>query len=235
MRNRRGGAFGLTDRFHESAADNRIERTFRRPGIRRRTIGVRAGRVAGFCHATRARPAAIGSQCTGRSHGNTVGRQCLAARRCVDSGRTHDIGIAIGQIAVSGRRRRHRRFREIKRRLDRTANGTRRAEPVQHRLPPGVVLAVRDGGRRAGIHRLVIARNHRPTHGRLEHRIAEQVERAFVAWRIAARRIAGPRGCPRGIVCRGRDGTRTRTRTGRRAVGAGTGARQGNGFGHGVG
>ncbi|WP_330732061.1 hypothetical protein [Burkholderia territorii] len=233
MRDRRGGAFGATGRFHESAADNRIERTFRRPGIRRRTIGVRAGRVAGFCHATRARPAAIGSQCTGRSDGNTVGRQCLAARRCVDGGRTHDIGI--GQIAVSGRRRRRGRFREIKRRLDRTANGTRRAEPVQHRLPPGVTLAVRNGGRRAGIHRPVIARNHRPTRGRLEHRIAEQVERAFVAWRIAARRIAGPRGCPRGIVCRGRDGTRTRTRTGRRAVGAGTGARRGNGFGHGVG
>ena len=79
----------------------------------------------------------------------------------------------------------------------------------------------------------VIARDDRCTRSRLEHRIAEQVEPTFVPRCIAARRVAGPRGCLGGGVCRGRDGARTRT--GRRAAGAGMGARQGNGFGHGVG
>ncbi|WP_254608163.1 hypothetical protein [Burkholderia lata] len=66
----------------------------------------------------------------------------------------------------------------------------RRIEPVQRGLPPGGHI-VRDIDRRIGLHARFVARRSRCALARLEHRIAEQVERPFVPRRVG-RRTAGP-------------------------------------------
>ncbi|EDT02898.1 hypothetical protein BamIOP4010DRAFT_3605 [Burkholderia ambifaria IOP40-10] len=229
VRDRRSGTFNLAVRLHGTVGEHRLECPAHRRGIRRRTIRVRRGRVARFRHAAGLHLAVAACRLTGRGH-------AIGVLRCVGIGRARDLGI--GHITVSTRRCRSCRRRDVGsllHRIDSVAVRIRsvagRGESVQHRLATGV-LAGRNSVRLDIRHR-VIARGDRRTRRRLEHRIAEQVERAFVPRRIAARRVTGPRGGLGGGVCRGRDGARARM--GRRAVGAGTGARQGNGFGHGVG
>ncbi|WP_328591950.1 hypothetical protein [Burkholderia sp. USMB20] len=207
MCDRHGRTFGLPARFHETIGDDGLDRTTHCIGIRGRTIGVRPGRAAGFRHAPGLHLAAVGCRLTGCARGVTIGPPRPAGHRRVGRGRGHDIGT--DRIAVSPRRSRLRRRRDVGRRLDRTGSGARRRESVQRRLPGGV-LAVRNGGHRLGVRHRVITRDGRRTRSRLAHRIAEQVERVFVPRRIAAR-VAGPRGCLGGGVCRGRDGTRART------------------------
>ncbi len=111
--------------------------------------------------------------------------------------------IVAKRIARPERRRRfiHRRAgRGLLHRAVRTVRTSRiathrpagRAEPVQRCLPPGGVVT-----RRLALGNGFIAHHGGRTRARLQHRITEQVERAFVARRIAGRRIARPRGSAR--------------------------------------
>ncbi|RQT71442.1 hypothetical protein DF029_15990 [Burkholderia cepacia] len=79
-----------------------------------------------------------------------------------------------------GHRRDFRRHRALYRfRMCRRARPFPRTEPVQRGLPPGGHI-VRDIGRCIGLRTRFVANRNRRALARLEHRIAEQVERALV-------------------------------------------------------
>ncbi|RQT11456.1 hypothetical protein DF051_25650 [Burkholderia contaminans] len=84
--------------------------------------------------------------------------------------------------------RRHGAFRYFN--MPCRGDSIRRTEPVQRSLPPGRHI-VRDIDRRLGLRARFVTRRGRHTLARLEHRIAEQVERPFVSRRVG-RRTAGP-------------------------------------------
>ncbi|WP_341773128.1 hypothetical protein [Burkholderia anthina] len=141
------------------------------------------------------RQAGIGCRFIGRDRNDSLRRIGIG----IGINLAHD--IVAERIALPERRRRfihcragsgllHRAIRVATRR---TAG---RAEPVQRRLPPGIVA-----GHCVNLGNGFITHHGRCTRNRLEHRVAKQVERAFVARRIAGRRIARPRGgARRGIA-----------------------------------
>ncbi|WP_346428399.1 hypothetical protein [Burkholderia sp. Nafp2/4-1b] len=204
--------YSLVGRFHGTIADDCVDLTACRTVNRHRATGLRRGRVVIDRHIAGRHRTANNCRLAGCSHGDTIGLPRIVEPRCIGSGRAHDIGVDIGvdHLPVTARRRRRRRRRNAGTLRHLTASATARSESLERRLPTAV-LAIRDRGRRLDVRHRIIARNARRTRSRVEHRIAEQVERAFVPRRIAARRAAGPRGCPGGGVCRGRGGARTRT------------------------
>ncbi|NLA18344.1 hypothetical protein GPU89_15505 [Burkholderia cepacia] len=157
----------------------------------------------------------IGRLQPGRCHRDGVGRGHIGGFRCnatrhgnIDRlhrnspGGRHDVGICnlltLRHRNAMGHRRDFRHHRALCRfRMCRRARPFPRTEPVQRGLPPGGHI-VRDIDRCIGLRPRFVANRNRRALARLEHRIAEQVERSLVPRRVGGRRTAGPRRRPRG-------------------------------------
>ncbi|WP_134321156.1 hypothetical protein [Burkholderia cepacia] len=155
-----------------------------------------------------------------RLHRNTTGQRNINRLHRNSPGGRHDVGIC--NLLTSrhrnamGHRRDFLRHRALCRfRMCRRARPFPRTEPVQRRLPPGGHI-VRDIDRCIGLRPRFVANRNRRAFARLQHRIAEQVERSLVPRRVGGRRTAGPRRRPRGRTPRG--SSRALAGTGRRTI-----------------
>ncbi|WP_237706261.1 hypothetical protein [Burkholderia multivorans] len=147
----------------------------------------------------------------------------------VHGGRLRVCGHAVAVFVVHSCDRRRNRLTRSRDRRDRRF----RLESIERRLPRAIVFQVPAAFLRRCAHTHIVVATRRtrsrPIVMRRKHWIAEQVERAFVARRIAGCRALRLRSSRR-HAARGR--SRTLTRACRRTVGTGTRARRGNGFGH---